>query len=224
MFWLVRAAPAHMLRLQAGRFDAPDRLFCSVGEAWEGVSGTNPADVKELIPEFYLRCGATAGRWRLAWEAWAELQQCSRPQPRGGGNQTHAPPPGLAPWADLPTRLLADPSLPLPRRHDFLLNARGLALGTRQSGRPVGDVELPPWAASAPHFLSVLRAALEAPFVSANLHSWVDLVFGHLQRGQAAVEADNVFRHTAYEGGVDIEAVADPTERAALEMQVGAGG
>lgn len=55
MFWLVRAAPAHMLRLQNGRFDAPDRLFCSVREAWEGVTSSNPADVKELIPEFFLR-------------------------------------------------------------------------------------------------------------------------------------------------------------------------
>lgn len=51
MFWLLRAAPAHMLRLQSGRFDAPDRLFCSVAEAWEGVVSTNPTDVKELIPE-----------------------------------------------------------------------------------------------------------------------------------------------------------------------------
>lgn len=30
MYWLVRAAPSHMLRLQNGRFDAPDRLFASV--------------------------------------------------------------------------------------------------------------------------------------------------------------------------------------------------
>ena len=57
MFWQVRAAPAHMLRLQGGRFDAPDRLFCSVREAWLGVTSANPADVKELIPEFFLRWG-----------------------------------------------------------------------------------------------------------------------------------------------------------------------
>lgn len=30
MYWLVRAAPSHMLRLQNGRFDAPDRLFASM--------------------------------------------------------------------------------------------------------------------------------------------------------------------------------------------------
>lgn len=53
MYWLVRAAPSHMLRLQNGRFDAPDRLFASVQEAWEGVLSSS-TDVKELTPEFYL--------------------------------------------------------------------------------------------------------------------------------------------------------------------------
>ena len=47
-----------------------------------------------------------------------------------------------------------------------------------------------------------------------------DLTFGFKQQGEAAEEADNVFRHTAYEGSVDLTTVADVTERAALEMQV----
>lgn len=50
--YLVRAAPAAMLRLQNGRFDTPDRLFHSVAATWQGVL-TNQGDVKELIPEFY---------------------------------------------------------------------------------------------------------------------------------------------------------------------------
>lgn len=37
---------------QNGRFDAPDRLFASVADSWESVL-SNPADLKELIPEFY---------------------------------------------------------------------------------------------------------------------------------------------------------------------------
>lgn len=53
MFWMVRAAPGHLLRLQGGRFDAPDRLFCSIKEAWDSVTAST-ADVKELIPEFFL--------------------------------------------------------------------------------------------------------------------------------------------------------------------------
>jgi factor associated with neutral sphingomyelinase activation len=52
LYWLVRAAPAHMLRLQAGRFDAPDRLFLSIPDSWDSVLN-NPADVKELIPHFF---------------------------------------------------------------------------------------------------------------------------------------------------------------------------
>ena len=42
-----------MCRLQNGRFDAPDRMFCSIPDSWDSVM-SNPADVKELIPEFFL--------------------------------------------------------------------------------------------------------------------------------------------------------------------------
>lgn len=47
-----------------------------------------------------------------------------------------------------------------------------------------------------------------------------DLIFGYRQRGEAALEAHNVFRHTTYEGAVDIDAVPDRTERIALETQI----
>lgn len=50
--YLVRAAPAAMLRLQNGRFDNPDRLFNSISSTWRGVL-SNQGDVKELIPEFF---------------------------------------------------------------------------------------------------------------------------------------------------------------------------
>lgn len=52
IFYLVRYAPEYMLRLQNGKFDIPDRLFYSVADTWANVL-TNPADLKELIPEFY---------------------------------------------------------------------------------------------------------------------------------------------------------------------------
>eukprot|EP00002_Diphylleia_rotans_P033924 TRINITY_DN7258_c0_g1_i1.p1 TRINITY_DN7258_c0_g1~~TRINITY_DN7258_c0_g1_i1.p1 ORF type:complete len:928 (-),score=199.57 TRINITY_DN7258_c0_g1_i1:277-3060(-) len=52
LYYLVRKAPEYMLRLQNGRFDAPDRLFDSVSDAWRSVL-SNTSDVKELIPEFY---------------------------------------------------------------------------------------------------------------------------------------------------------------------------
>ena len=60
----------------------------------------------------------------------------------------------------------------------FLMNLDHLALGKRQNGKLVGDVELPGWAQSPAHFLQTHRAALEGPFVSANLHHWIDLIFG----------------------------------------------
>lgn len=52
LYYLVRAMPEHMLRLQAGRFDAPDRLFFDLAATWKGVTSPN-SDLKELIPEFY---------------------------------------------------------------------------------------------------------------------------------------------------------------------------
>ncbi len=52
VFYLVRQRPQLMLRLQNGKFDAPDRLFSSISGTWESVLRWN-SDVKELIPEFY---------------------------------------------------------------------------------------------------------------------------------------------------------------------------
>lgn len=159
MFWLVRAAPAHILQLQSGKFDAPDRMFYSIAEAWKSVT-TNPADVKELTPEFFLP------------------------------------------------------------NTDFLVNRFHLALGKRQNGKPVDDVELPSWAKDPFDFLSKNRAALESTYVSEHLHEWIDLIFGCHQCGEAAIEADNVFYYLSYEGAVEIESVEDPIERKGLEAQI----
>eukprot|EP00743_Colponemidia_sp_Colp-15_P011451 GILK01012779.1.p1 GENE.GILK01012779.1~~GILK01012779.1.p1 ORF type:complete len:1306 (+),score=251.28 GILK01012779.1:285-3920(+) len=54
LFYLIRLEPytTQALALQDGRFDHADRLFDSVPSAWHGCL-TNPADVKELIPEFF---------------------------------------------------------------------------------------------------------------------------------------------------------------------------
>jgi hypothetical protein len=38
---------------------------------------------------------------------------------------------------------------------------------------------------------------------------WIDLTFGHSQRGRAAEAAHNVFYYLTYEGAVDVEAGAD---------------
>jgi len=52
LYYLVRVAPEHMLCLQNGKFDAPDRMFNSIADSWLSCLD-NPTDVKELIPEFF---------------------------------------------------------------------------------------------------------------------------------------------------------------------------
>ena len=90
----------------------------------------------------------------------------------------------------------------------FLDNHNGLTLGQRQNGTLVSEVDLPPWAnGSSQRFVEVMRAALESEYVSANLHHWIDLVFGYKQQGAAAVEATNVFFYLTYEGTVDLDAI-----------------
>ena len=84
---------------------------------------------------------------------------------------------------------------------DFLRNLFNINFGVRQCGRPVGEVELPPWAEGSPaKFVSLLRDALESDYVSENLHGWIDLIFGYKQRGKEAQDADNLFYHLCYEG------------------------
>jgi hypothetical protein len=56
--------------------------------------------------------------------------------------------------------------------------------------------------------------------VSANLHKWIDLIFGHKQLGQAAADATNVYYYLTYEGAVDLDTVTDSVERVALESQI----
>ena len=71
--------------MQNGRFDSPDRLFASVAEAWESVVSA-PADVKELLPEFFLPGGAfmlnshnlaLGSRQNGCAETWAQGSCCS---------------------------------------------------------------------------------------------------------------------------------------------------
>jgi len=104
---------------------------------------------------------------------------------------------------------------------EFLLNGECHSLGTRQDGQRVGCVALPPWArGDAASLVRAHAAALECDAVSAQLHGWVDLVFGCAQRGAGAVGALNVFYHLTYEGAVDLERVQDAHTRAALADQI----
>ncbi|RMX70097.1 hypothetical protein DD238_000271 [Peronospora effusa] len=103
---------------------------------------------------------------------------------------------------------------------EFLVNCNGLELGTRQNGTNVNDVVLPPWARSPEDFVMKNFVALESEYVSANIHHWIDLVFGYKQRGAAAVEANNVFFYLTYEGMVDVDSIADPIVKSSMRSQI----
>lgn len=100
---------------------------------------------------------------------------------------------------------------------EFLLNSNKYDFGTRQGdGGRIDTVALPPWAKGDPKiFVAKHREALESEHVSRNLHHWIDLVFGQKQRGEAALEATNVFHHLSYHGAKDLETINDPVERLA---------
>lgn len=77
----------------------------------------------------------------------------------------------------------------------FLINEQALELGTRSTGKKVGDVRLPKWASSPQEFLTKHRAALESEYVSKNLHKWIDLIFGVKQ---CSIDDNNVFHPITY--------------------------
>lgn len=98
---------------------------------------------------------------------------------------------------------------------DFLTNVNGYDFGLRSDGSRIDNVQLPPWAKGDPAiFIAKQREALESPYVSQNLHHWIDLVFGYKQRGEAAIEAANVFHWMTYQGAMDLDSITDEKERA----------
>ncbi|ETI23857.1 hypothetical protein G647_05664 [Cladophialophora carrionii CBS 160.54] len=99
---------------------------------------------------------------------------------------------------------------------EFLVNINNFDFGTRQTSQSIGNVELPPWARGDPRiFIAKQREALESPYVSRNLHKWIDLIFGSKQKGEAAVDAVNVFHYLSYQGAKDLDSITDPMERLA---------
>lgn len=99
---------------------------------------------------------------------------------------------------------------------EFLLNHNHYDFGSRQGGAAIDTVELPPWAKGDPKiFIAKHREALESEHVSRHLHQWIDLVFGQKQRGEAALEATNVFHHLSYHGAKNLDTIDDPVERLA---------
>jgi hypothetical protein len=54
-YFLSRVEPfaSHLIDLQGGRWDDPDRMFHSVADAWNIASNGSTAQVMELVPEFF---------------------------------------------------------------------------------------------------------------------------------------------------------------------------
>jgi beige protein homolog 1 len=99
---------------------------------------------------------------------------------------------------------------------EFLVNSNKYNFGVRQGDQTIDTVALPPWAKGDPKiFIAKHREALESPYVSKNLHRWIDLVFGYKQKGDAAFDAVNVFHHLSYQGAKDLDNIDDPVERLA---------
>lgn len=100
---------------------------------------------------------------------------------------------------------------------EFLVNMNNFEFGKLQSGESINDVQLPPWAkGDAKIFIAKNREALESPYVSANLHKWIDLVFGFKQSGPEAVKALNVFHHLSYDGAINLDNIKDDVEKRAV--------
>lgn len=82
---------------------------------------------------------------------------------------------------------------------EFLINIHNIQLGKTKNSENVNDVTLPKWAKTHKNFISICRAALESEYVSSNINSWIDLIFGYQQRGKGAEANDNLFYHITYD-------------------------
>jgi factor associated with neutral sphingomyelinase activation len=110
--------------------------------------------------------------------------------------------------------------VPSEPESDFLVNFQDIQFGSKQSGELIDDVVLPPWAKDANEFHAILSEALESDYVSAHLHSWIDLIFGYKQLGEDAEKAFNVFHPMTTMGAESYEFEGDETEKLAREIQI----
>lgn len=131
--YMVRLQPFTSLHvmMQDGKFDVASRLFTSIENSYERVTGTSHI-FRELIPEFFF---------------------CP----------------------------------------EFLINKDNIPFES-----DINNVELPPYAKSAPHFIYLNRQALESDYVSSHINEWIDLIWGYKQTGQNAIDNDNAFDPLLY--------------------------
>ena len=93
---------------------------------------------------------------------------------------------------------------------EMFSNNNKIRFGTKQDGNVVDDVKLPAWCNNDPHlFVIFLREAFESNYVSQNISSWIDFIFGFKQRDGEAEKSLNLFSHLTYEDGIDIDSIND---------------
>ncbi|EGR28762.1 WD repeat and fyve domain protein 3, partial [Ichthyophthirius multifiliis] len=92
---------------------------------------------------------------------------------------------------------------------DFLYNINDLFLGKKQDNTQVDQVILPEWIQKSTNtpeeFIFRMRQALESPYVSLNLHYWIDLIFGSKQSGQKSIQFENVFHPSSYDQNLNLD-------------------
>jgi hypothetical protein len=81
---------------------------------------------------------------------------------------------------------------------NFLENVSGLPLTTTTEGRNVAPVNTAHWTHNAHDFVSKMGRFLQANNIIMRLPAWIDLIFGWKSRGQAAVDAKNLFHRLCY--------------------------
>ena len=102
---------------------------------------------------------------------------------------------------------------------DFLRNDNELDLG-KAKGAAVGDVVLPAWARSSEECVYLFRKALESEIASSTINKWIDLVWEYKQRGEKALESDNVYKQEMYETAWTQAVLKDAGRRAEIEASM----
>ena len=84
-----------------------------------------------------------------------------------------------------------------------LENVNREIFGVTHNKHKAEEFVVPKWACNYWDFIKKHRKCLECAHVSANIHSWIDLIFGYKQRGVDAIDSFNVFHPVTYDDFFD---------------------
>ncbi|OHT06818.1 hypothetical protein TRFO_25129 [Tritrichomonas foetus] len=105
-------------------------------------------------------------------------------------------------WRSASEANLSDLKELIPEFYTFPMmfeNPNNIDFKTRSDGTSLGTVVMPTWAANTMQFIWQMRISLECIETSTKIGNWIDLIFGYKQRGQAAIDAMNVFQPLTYD-------------------------